>query len=221
VLQGRDEDAGRQARCPSCGNVLTLTATEKEAEELPPRSTARPADDDQAEKLPLKMNEPRSSAPESKSSSKSGKRYRCRVCDDSFSVDEVYEDGDDYICKSCHEREPPSRSSRSSRSSYRSSRRRYEDDDDDDYYDRRRRRRRREYVESNLVWAILVTLFCCWPAGIVAIVYAAQVDGLVARGDIAEARQAASNAATWCWIAFGGTFIVGFLWFFVVAAGGR
>ena len=32
-------------------------------------------------------------------------------------------------------------------------------------------------VPNNLVWAILTTLFCCLPAGIVSIVYAAQVNG--------------------------------------------
>ena len=35
----------------------------------------------------------------------------------------------------------------------------------------------REYIPNNMVWAILTTLFCCLPFGIVSIVYAAQVDG--------------------------------------------
>ena len=39
-------------------------------------------------------------------------------------------------------------------------------------------------VPNNLVWAILSTLFCCLPAGIVSIVYAAQVNGKLAAGDI-------------------------------------
>ena len=34
-----------------------------------------------------------------------------------------------------------------------------------------------EYVPNNLVWAILTTLFCCLPLGIVSIVHAAKVDG--------------------------------------------
>ena len=58
-------------------------------------------------------------------------------------------------------------------------------------------------VSNNLVWAILATLFCCLPTGIVAIVYAAQVDGKAAVGDVAGARAAARNAATWCWVSFG------------------
>ena len=32
------------------------------------------------------------------------------------------------------------------------------------------------YVPNHLVWAILVTIFCCLPFGIVSIVYAAQVN---------------------------------------------
>lgn len=61
----------------------------------------------------------------------------------------------------------------------------------------------REVVNNNLVWAILATLFCCVPTGIVAIVYAAQVDAKVSGGDIAGARESARNAATWSWVSFG------------------
>lgn len=60
-----------------------------------------------------------------------------------------------------------------------------------------------EKVDNHLVWAILATLFCCLPTGIVAIVYAAQVDSKVSAGDIAGARQSARNAATWSWVSFG------------------
>ncbi len=48
--------------------------------------------------------------------------------------------------------------------------------------------------DSNLVWAILCTIFCCLPLGIVAIVYAAKVDGLYNSGNYEEA-QAASDKA--------------------------
>lgn len=61
----------------------------------------------------------------------------------------------------------------------------------------------RVVVGNNLVWAILATLFCCLPTGIVAIVYAAQVDGKVSAGDIVGARNAARIAATWSWVSFG------------------
>ena len=58
-------------------------------------------------------------------------------------------------------------------------------------------------IPNYLAQAILVTIFCCFPAGIVAIVLAAQVNGKVARGDIQGALQSSHNAKTWCWISFG------------------
>ena len=59
------------------------------------------------------------------------------------------------------------------------------------------------HVPNHLVWAILVTIFCCLPFGIVSIVYAAQVNGKLAVGDIDGARLASNNAKTWAWVAFG------------------
>ena len=59
------------------------------------------------------------------------------------------------------------------------------------------------YVPNHLVWAILVTIFCCLPFGIVSIVYAAQVNGKVAAGNIDAARLASDNAKMWAWISFG------------------
>jgi hypothetical protein len=54
----------------------------------------------------------------------------------------------------------------------------------------------------NYLWqSIVVTIFCCWPLGIPAIVYAAKVDGLNARGDIQGAMSASASAKKWCWIA--------------------
>lgn len=58
-------------------------------------------------------------------------------------------------------------------------------------------------IPNHLVWAILSTICCCLPTGIVSIVYAAQVNGLVAAGDFARARQASQNAKTWAWVSFG------------------
>lgn len=51
--------------------------------------------------------------------------------------------------------------------------------------------------DSNLVWAILVTVFCCLPLGIVSIVKATQVSGLWAQGRYAEAHQASDDARKW------------------------
>ena len=58
-------------------------------------------------------------------------------------------------------------------------------------------------IDNHLVWAILATIFCCLPFGIVSIVYAAQVNGFVAEGKFDSARQASENAKMWAWIAFG------------------
>lgn len=57
-------------------------------------------------------------------------------------------------------------------------------------------------VSSYLAPAILTTIFCCLPFGIVAIVNAAKVNGRLSRGDYAGALRASNNAKTWCWIAF-------------------
>ena len=54
-----------------------------------------------------------------------------------------------------------------------------------------------EFVPNHLVWAILTTLFCCLPLGIVSIVYASQVDGKRAAGDIHGAREASRKAGSW------------------------
>ena len=56
------------------------------------------------------------------------------------------------------------------------------------------------HVPNYLVWAILATICCCVPSGIVAIVYAAQVNGKLASGDYATAQRYSNNAKTWCWI---------------------
>lgn len=60
-----------------------------------------------------------------------------------------------------------------------------------------------EVIPSYLWQSIVVTILCCWPLGIPAIVYAAKVEGLKSRGDIAGARAASNSAKTWCWVSFG------------------
>ncbi|MYC30992.1 MAG: zinc-ribbon domain-containing protein [Chloroflexi bacterium] len=71
-------------------------------------------------------------------------------------------------------------------------------------------------VPNYLVQAILVTIFCCLPAGIVAIVFAAQVNGRVRSGDLADAQRLSGNARTWCWISFGVGLAIGLLYFLVI-----
>jgi hypothetical protein len=56
-------------------------------------------------------------------------------------------------------------------------------------------------VSSHLAPAIIVTLLCCLPFGIVAIVYAAKVNGKLKAGDYAGAIKASDRAKTWCWVA--------------------
>jgi hypothetical protein len=76
-------------------------------------------------------------------------------------------------------------------------------------------------VVPNYLWqAIVCTVCCCWPLGIPAIVYAAQVNTKVVQGDIAGARQSSDNAKMWCWIAGGAGIVTGLIYgaFVVITA---
>lgn len=67
----------------------------------------------------------------------------------------------------------------------------------------------------NYLWqSIVVTLCCCIPFGIVAIVYAAQVKSKLGVGDYAGAQAASGKAKMWCWIGL----IVGLLTNVIVGA---
>jgi hypothetical protein len=73
--------------------------------------------------------------------------------------------------------------------------------------------------DSNLVWAILSTLLCCLPLGIVSIVYASRVSGLWAQGQYAEAQAAADTAKKWAiWSAVAG--VIGLIIYGIVAVAG-
>ena len=54
----------------------------------------------------------------------------------------------------------------------------------------------RQHIPNYLIPSILVTIFCCLPLGIVAIIFAAQVNGKVAAGDIAGAQSSSRTART-------------------------
>ena len=73
--------------------------------------------------------------------------------------------------------------------------------------------------ENNLVWAILSTLFCCLPLGIVAIVKAANVNSLWAAGQFQQAQQASEDARKFAlWAAIAGV-VLGVIYFaFVMVA---
>ena len=75
-------------------------------------------------------------------------------------------------------------------------------------------------IPNYLVPAILVTLFCCVPFGIISIVYAAQVNGKVALGDIEGALRTSRSAKKWAWVSFGVGLVitVGWIIYFIVGA---
>ena len=63
-------------------------------------------------------------------------------------------------------------------------------------------------VPNYLVQSILVTLCCCIPFGIVAIVNAAQVNSKLAANNIAGAQESSQQAKKWCWIGLGTGIVV-------------
>lgn len=69
--------------------------------------------------------------------------------------------------------------------------------------------------DNNLVWAILSTLCCCLPLGIVSIFYAAKVDSLYRAGLINEAYDASANARKWAIISLAVGLVVDVIYFIV------
>lgn len=75
-------------------------------------------------------------------------------------------------------------------------------------------------VIPNYLWqSIVCTICCCWPLGIPAIIYAAQVNTKVGAGDIQGAREASKNARMWCWIALGSGLLVATGYILMLALG--
>ena len=73
-------------------------------------------------------------------------------------------------------------------------------------------------MQNYLVQSILITLCCCVPPGIVAIVYAAQVNTKLAAGDIQGAQESARLAKIWSWVGFGLGILVGIIYAIAGAA---
>ena len=71
--------------------------------------------------------------------------------------------------------------------------------------------------DNYLVWAILSTVLCCLPFGIVSIVYSSKVDNLWALGNKAQAIEAANNAKKWAIIGAISGAVVGIIYAIVVA----
>jgi hypothetical protein len=69
--------------------------------------------------------------------------------------------------------------------------------------------------DNNLVWAILSTVLCCMPLGIVSIIKATQVSTLWSQGQLDAARRTADEARKWAmWSA-----IVSLILYVVIVAG--
>jgi hypothetical protein len=73
-------------------------------------------------------------------------------------------------------------------------------------------------IPNYLVPAIL-SLFCCWPLAIVAIIFAAQVNGKVQSGDIAGAMDASKKAKMFSFIAIGIGLVVGIIYLLLTLLG--
>jgi len=56
---------------------------------------------------------------------------------------------------------------------------------------------RRWQVNTHLVGAILATVFCCWPLGIIAIVYAAKAEAILTLGEVRQSQAQARKARIW------------------------
>ncbi len=74
-------------------------------------------------------------------------------------------------------------------------------------------------IPNYLVQSILVTVLCCLPLGIPAIVFAAQVNGKLQSGDVQGAMDSSRKAKMWCWLSFGLGLLSSILYFlFVIMA---
>ena len=75
-------------------------------------------------------------------------------------------------------------------------------------------------MPTYLAHSIIVTLLCCWPFGIVGIVYAAKVGTMQATGYYEEAAAASDKARMWCWVSFICGLVVGLLYLVVISTTG-
>lgn len=73
-------------------------------------------------------------------------------------------------------------------------------------------------IPNYLVPAI-ISVFCCWPLAIVAIIFAAQVNGKVASGDIAGAMDASKKAKMFSFISIGLGLALGLVYVILMVLG--
>jgi|GEM_PF-5789911 len=80
-------------------------------------------------------------------------------------------------------------------------------------------------VPNYLIQSIAVTFCCCLPLGVVGIINAAKVNGLVAEGKMSEAREASAQAKKWstygaiAGLVVNGLAVIGYLIIVVLAVG--
>ena len=74
--------------------------------------------------------------------------------------------------------------------------------------------------DNNMLWAILSTVCCCLPFGIVSIVYAAKVNGLYLAKQYDAANQAAEKAKKWAIISAATSVAINIIYFIIYACVG-
>lgn len=73
-------------------------------------------------------------------------------------------------------------------------------------------------INTWLVPAILATVFCCLPFGIVSIVFASRANSAMGIGNYQLAQENANKAKTWFWWAFGCGIVSSVLWIILQVA---
>ncbi|MDP4178430.1 MAG: CD225/dispanin family protein [Bacillota bacterium] len=76
-----------------------------------------------------------------------------------------------------------------------------------------------ENVPNYLVFSILVTILCCLPLGIAAIVFSSQVDGKLRSGDYYGALDSSKKAKTFCIISLISGIVVGIIYIILFSLG--
>ena len=71
----------------------------------------------------------------------------------------------------------------------------------------------------NFLVPAIISIFCCWPLGIVAVIFAAQVNGKVAAGDISGAQDASKKAKLFSYISIGIGLAVGVVYLLLTVLG--
>lgn len=66
------------------------------------------------------------------------------------------------------------------------------------HYPYAHRRPEESMPPTYLIWSVLITIFCCFIPGVIAIIYAASVSSKYYQRDIEAAKRASRNAQIWC-----------------------